>query len=58
MTDLTTMHLKCLLSQATPGPWEYDPGAGPLLARRQAQAPNHSALHRTTSPRNHRRDGR
>lgn len=26
MTDLTTMHLKCLLEQATPGPWEYDPG--------------------------------
>ena len=26
MTDLTTMHLKCLLDQATPGPWEYDPG--------------------------------
>lgn len=24
MTDLTTMHLKCLLEQATPGPWEYD----------------------------------
>lgn len=23
MTDLTTMHLKCLLEQATPGPWEY-----------------------------------
>ena len=22
MTDLTTMHLKCLLDQATPGPWE------------------------------------
>lgn len=22
MTDLTTMHLKCLLAQATPGPWE------------------------------------
>ena len=26
MTDLTTMHLKCLLEKATPGPWEYDPG--------------------------------
>lgn len=26
MTDLTTMHLKCLLEQATPGPWEYIPG--------------------------------
>lgn len=26
MTDLSTMHLKCLLEQATPGPWEYDPG--------------------------------
>ena len=26
MPDLTTMHLKCLLEQATPGPWEYDPG--------------------------------
>lgn len=26
MTDLTTAHLKCLLDQATPGPWEYDPG--------------------------------
>ena len=24
MTDLTTMHLKCLLEQATPGPWEYE----------------------------------
>lgn len=23
MTDLTTMHLKCLLEKATPGPWEY-----------------------------------
>ena len=22
MTDLTTMHLKCLLEKATPGPWE------------------------------------
>lgn len=22
MTDLTTTHLKCLLEQATPGPWE------------------------------------
>lgn len=22
MPDLTTMHLKCLLEQATPGPWE------------------------------------
>lgn len=29
MTDLTTMHLKCLLEQATPGPWEYDPGEAP-----------------------------
>ena len=26
MTDLTTMHLKCLLEQSSPGPWEYDPG--------------------------------
>lgn len=26
MPDLTTMHLKCLLDQATPGPWEYIPG--------------------------------
>lgn len=26
MTDLTTMHLKCLLEKATPGPWEYIPG--------------------------------
>lgn len=26
MTDLTTTHLKCLLEQATPGPWEYIPG--------------------------------
>lgn len=26
MTDLTTMHLKCLLEKATPGPWEYTPG--------------------------------
>ena len=26
MTDLTTTHLKCLLDQATPGPWEYYPG--------------------------------
>lgn len=24
MTDLTTMHLKCLLEQATPGPWKFD----------------------------------
>lgn len=24
MTDLTTMHLKCLLAQATPGPWKFD----------------------------------
>lgn len=24
MTDITTMHLKCLLDQATPGPWEYE----------------------------------
>lgn len=24
MTDLTTMHLKCLLDQATPGPWEHE----------------------------------
>ena len=24
MTDLTTMRLKCLLEQATPGPWEYE----------------------------------
>ncbi|MCG7440696.1 hypothetical protein [Corynebacterium sp. ACRPQ] len=23
MTDLTTMHLKCLLDQATPGPWKF-----------------------------------
>ena len=22
MTDLTTMHLRCLLEKATPGPWE------------------------------------
>lgn len=26
VTDLTTTHLKFLLEQATPGPWEYDPG--------------------------------
>lgn len=26
MTDFTTTHLKCLLEQATPGPWEYIPG--------------------------------
>lgn len=26
MTNLTTTHLKCLLEQATPGPWEYIPG--------------------------------
>lgn len=26
MTDLTTTHLQRLLDQATPGPWEYDPG--------------------------------
>lgn len=26
MTDLTTTHLQHLLDQATPGPWEYDPG--------------------------------
>lgn len=24
MTDLTTMHLKCLLDQATPGPWTVE----------------------------------
>lgn len=24
MIDLTTMHLKCLLAQATPGPWEHE----------------------------------
>ena len=24
MTDLTTTYLKCLLEQATPGPWEYE----------------------------------
>ena len=24
MTDLTTTHLKRLLDQATPGPWEYE----------------------------------
>ena len=24
MTDLTTMHLKCLLEKATPGPWDYE----------------------------------
>lgn len=24
MPDLTTMHLKCLLEKATPGPWEYE----------------------------------
>lgn len=24
MTDLTTMHLKCLLEKATPGPWEAE----------------------------------
>ena len=24
MTDLTTTHLKCLLDQAAPGPWEYE----------------------------------
>ena len=24
MTDLTTMHLKCLLEKAAPGPWEYE----------------------------------
>lgn len=29
MTDITTTHLKHLLDQATPGPWEYDPGDGP-----------------------------
>lgn len=28
MTNLTTPHLKFLLDQATPGPWEYDPGDG------------------------------
>lgn len=28
MPDLTTTHLKCLLEQATPGPWEYEPGEG------------------------------
>lgn len=29
MTDLTTAHLKRLLAQSTPGPWEYDPGEAP-----------------------------
>ena len=29
MTDLTTMHLKCLLEQATPGPWEAEGDAYP-----------------------------
>lgn len=29
MTDITTTHLKCLLWQSTPGPWEYDPGNAP-----------------------------
>lgn len=29
MIDLTTMHLKCLLEKATPGPWEYVAGDGP-----------------------------
>lgn len=29
MTDLTTTHLKCLLDQATPGPWEYITGDSP-----------------------------
>ena len=29
MTDLTTMHLKCLLEKATPGPWEYVTGDTP-----------------------------
>lgn len=24
MPDLATMHLKCLLEQATPGPWKFD----------------------------------
>lgn len=24
MPDLTTMHLKCLLEQSTPGPWKFD----------------------------------
>ena len=24
MTDLTTMHLKCILEKATPGPWEAE----------------------------------
>lgn len=24
MPDISTMHLKCLLEQATPGPWEYE----------------------------------
>ena len=24
MTDITTTHLKLLLDQATPGPWEYE----------------------------------
>lgn len=28
MTDLTTMHLKCLLEKSPPGPWEYEPGEG------------------------------
>lgn len=29
MTDLTTNHLKRLLDQATPGPWEYIAGDSP-----------------------------
>ena len=29
MTDLTTMHLKCLLEQATPGPWEAEDAPHP-----------------------------
>lgn len=29
MTDLTTTHLKHLLNQATPGPWEYITGDSP-----------------------------
>ena len=31
MTDLTTAHLRHLLAQSTPGPWEYEGGPDPCL---------------------------
>ena len=44
MTDLTTTHLKCLLEQATPGPWSvietYPHGAPRLDMSRQIGSAN------------------